>query len=235
MTARSLDSAPMATSPRIRLLAAGFAALLALALSACGSSGPENGLTQEQSDKLVAALENLQQDQADGDCDGAADKLESIREDIAALEGVDGEIIKGLEELTDQTDNLLSDCTPKEEQTTSTTSTTPTTTTTTESSTTSEETDETTTEKPEEEEEPEQTPPEQEPPGNAPTEPPGNAPTEPPGNPDGGGTFDPGAGGVAPERGSDPPHGKGSGKDKAKGKKMKGPKSKRADEERDSR
>ena len=189
MKARHLHSAPMAPRPQLRLLTATFAALFAIALGACGSSDPENGLTQEQSDDLVSALENLDADQGSGDCDGASDKLDSIRDDIAAIaeEGkTDEEIVAGLEELADRTESLLAeDCKQQTETTTEDTTSSTTTTavpTTTEEMTTEEET---TTE----EEEPEETAPEEEPPEEEPEQ-------EPPGNSDG--AFEPGGTGGLP-------------------------------------
>ena len=197
MRARHLHSAPMAPRPQLRLLTAIFGCLAAIALGACGSSGPENGLTQEQSDKLVGALENLQDDISSGECEEAESKLTSIRGDIDAIaaEGnVDKEIITGLGELVDQTDTLLADCTASEEPEETTSSST---TSTTESEPTETETTTTDTDTEPEEEEPE---PEPEPePDPEPEEPPSdNAPPGPEGNPNDEGGFDPDNGGLSP-------------------------------------
>jgi hypothetical protein len=198
MRARSLDSAPMAPRPQLRLLTAIFGALLAIALGACGSSGPENGLSQEQADKLVGALENLQGDVDSGDCDGAEEKLTSIRGDVDAIaaEGnVDKEIIDGLGEMIDQTDTLLADCTDAEETEETTSSST---TTSTESEPTTTESEETKPEetKPEPEPEPEEPPEEEEP---EPTEPPSdNGPPGPEGNPNEEPGFEDTGGGLSP-------------------------------------
>lgn len=197
MRARSLDSAPMAPRPQLRLLTAIFGALLAIVLGACGSSGPENGLSQEQSDKLVGALENLQDDVDRGDCGNAESKLTSIRGDVDAIaaEGnIDKAIIDGLGEMIDQTDTLLADCTDADEtEETTSSSTTPT-----ESETTTTETEETApeeTDTTDEEPKPEEEEPEEEPPAEPPSD---NGPPGPEGNPNDEGGFDPGAGGVSP-------------------------------------
>lgn len=196
MTARHLDSAPMASRPQLSLLTATFGAALALAVGGCGSSGPENGLSQEQADGLVGALENLRDDVERGDCADGQVKLGTIREDIAEIGSqgdVDKEILAGLEQLTDQTESLLDECAgeaeeePEETTTSSSTSTTEPETTSSEETTTEETTTEEEPEEPEDEEDEEpveeQPPPEEEPP-----------PSEPPGNSEGG--FSPG--GTAP-------------------------------------
>ena len=198
MKARHLDSPPMPARPQLRLLTAAFAALLALALGACGSSGPENGLTQDQADKLVGALENLGEDVDRGDCADGQVKLETIREDIAAIAAggdVDEEIIAGLEQLADQTGTLLDDCAGETETTTTEETDTSSSTTPTETSTSSTEETDTSTEETEttstDEEEP---PPEEET-----VEPPSdNGPPGPEGNPsDPDDSFE-GTGGLSP-------------------------------------
>lgn len=197
MKARHLDSPPMPPRPQLRLLTAIFGALLAIALGACGSSGPENGLTRDQADNLERALENLGEDVARDDCADGQVKLDTIREDIAAIAAggdVDEEIIAGLEQLANQTGTLLDDCageadtTPTHETSTSS-STTPTETSTSsteETESTTEETDTTSTD-------------EEPPPGEEPVEPPSdNGPPGPEGNPnDSDGSFE-GTGGLSP-------------------------------------
>lgn len=198
MSARHLDSPPMPSRPQLRLLTAIFGALLAVALSACGSSGPENGLTQDQADKLVGALENLRDDVDRDDCVNGQEKLVSIREDIAAIAAggdVDEEIIAGLVRLADQTETLLDDCAGETETTTTDEISTSSSTTPTETSTSSTEETDTTTEETDTTSDEEKEPPTDEEPVEPPSDngPPG--PEDNPNDPDG--SFE-GTGGLSP-------------------------------------
>ena len=122
-----LDSRRMAGSAHLSLLTALFAVAAGLALAACGSSAPSDGIPPDQAQGLTSKLMNLKDDYDSGECTGATRKLDSIDTQIQTLagEGLNPEIHSGLEQLSSRLREEIADqCVPSE-PTTPTTTTTP--------------------------------------------------------------------------------------------------------------
>ena len=130
---------------RWRLIGSVVAAVAALAVAGCGSSGKE--LPSAGAESLLSGLDTLETQVNASDCAGASATLTSLYETTSGLPpNTKGELISGLRKLLNNLDNMITtDCGPSTTTTSSTTETTTTETTTEPTTTTTEPTTEPTT------------------------------------------------------------------------------------------
>ncbi len=101
--------------PRLKVLIAALALAVSLALGlvACGGSGLLSGTTASE---ITSNLEKVPGLVAEGNCAGAEQAVDEIKEQVDALEGVNGELKEALSEAATQLEAKVSTC--EEEETT---------------------------------------------------------------------------------------------------------------------
>ena len=95
------------------LLAFSLAALLAVALSACGGSDAEL-LPGDTASEIESNLDEVARLAGEEECVGAADAAQQVSADIEALGGVDAKLKEALREGASRLNELVADCEEEE-------------------------------------------------------------------------------------------------------------------------
>jgi outer membrane biosynthesis protein TonB len=96
------------------LLAISLAAVLAVALSACGDSGADL-LPGRTAAEIESNLDEVARLAGEDECIGAADAAEQVRADVDSLGGVDAELKRALSEGVARLNELVAGCEEEEE------------------------------------------------------------------------------------------------------------------------
>jgi outer membrane biosynthesis protein TonB len=91
------------------LLACTLAAVLAVALSACGDSGADL-LPGRTANEIESNLDEVARLAGEGECVGAADAAEQVRADVDSLGGVDAELKRALSEGASRLNEVVANC-----------------------------------------------------------------------------------------------------------------------------
>jgi outer membrane biosynthesis protein TonB len=101
------------------LLALSLAAVAALGLVACGSSGKADLLPGNTANEITANLDQVKSLATEGDCVGAEDAAQAVSTQIEALGGVDKKLKLALQEGAIRLNEVVASCeeAPEEEET----------------------------------------------------------------------------------------------------------------------
>lgn len=102
--------------PPKAILALLAATLLALALPACGSGGEAELLPGETAEQIKANLGLVEELVAAGDCVGAENAAAAVSDQVAALEGVDAELVTALEQGAARLNEVVGECDEGQEE-----------------------------------------------------------------------------------------------------------------------